>query len=135
MLRNHSQQTAVDRAVSPVVGVVLLVGITVILAAVVGGAILGVADQTIQTPGGDEPDAEFVFIESGDSLDVTHSGGDTIPADELVVDVGVETQQWDRYGTVEKGDTLTVDTPAANETVYVLWRTIDGEVLLDRYDA
>jgi len=135
MLRNHSQQTAVDRAVSPVVGVVLLVGITVILAAVVGGAILGVADQTIQTPGGDEPDAEFVFIESGDSLDVTHSGGDTIPADELVVDVGVETQQWERYGTVEKGDTLTVDTPAANETVYVLWRTIDGEVLLDRYDA
>lgn len=74
-----------DRAVSPVIGVILMVAITVILAAVIGTFVLGLGDQVSQTT----PNASFQFdyekndITENDSLEVTHGGGDTIQASEL----------------------------------------------------
>lgn len=46
-----------DRAVSPVIGVILMVAITVILAAVIGTFVLGLGDQVQQT----SPNAQFSF--------------------------------------------------------------------------
>ncbi|MFC6975665.1 type IV pilin N-terminal domain-containing protein [Halomicroarcula sp. GCM10025709] len=79
-----------DDAVSPVIGVILMVAITVILAAVIASFVLGLGDQTQSAT----PQASFSFEydESGISgtsgegvLSVTHDGGDTIPADELYI--------------------------------------------------
>ena len=69
-----------DEAVSPVIGVILMVAITVILAAVIGTFVLGLGDQVQST----SPQASFQFDYSektgtdSDELDVTHDGGDSI---------------------------------------------------------
>ncbi|WP_254280224.1 type IV pilin [Haloarcula marina] len=75
-----------DDAVSPVIGVILMVAITVILAAVIASFVLGLGDQAQQTT----PQASFAFDYETDAapygtLTVTHDGGDTIQADSLYV--------------------------------------------------
>ena len=80
-----------DDAVSPVIGVILMVAITVILAAVIASFVLGLGDQATNT----QPQASFGFEYSegvdGDSsngegqLTVTHNGGASIEAQELYV--------------------------------------------------
>jgi flagellin-like protein len=81
---NFKQIFADDDAVSPVIGVILMVAITVILAAVIGTFVLGLGDQVSNT----SPSASFTFEytnNSGgaDELDVTHDGGDSISASQL----------------------------------------------------
>jgi len=79
-----------DDAVSPVIGVILMVAITVILAAVIGTFVLGLGDQVQESA----PQANFAFdytedaigtdaAEMNDTLIVTHDGGDSISGDEL----------------------------------------------------
>ncbi|QGA83251.1 type IV pilin [Halomicrobium sp. LC1Hm] len=71
-----------DDAVSPVIGVILMVAITVILAAVIASFVLGLGDQTQTTP-----TASFSFDYDADDNEVaiTHDGGDPIAASELYV--------------------------------------------------
>ena len=76
-----------DDAVSPVIGVILMVAITVILAAVIASFVLGLGDQAQQAT----PQASFSFDYTEGSTDgegyvtVTHDGGDAIEAQELYV--------------------------------------------------
>jgi flagellin-like protein len=65
-----------DDAVSPVIGVILMVAITVILAAVIGTFVLGLGDQVQET----SPNAQWNWDQdtSADDLNVTHEGGDTV---------------------------------------------------------
>jgi len=74
-----------DDAVSPVIGVILMVAITVILAAVIASFVLGLGDQAQQTT----PQASFNFNydQSGtnDVLTITHEGGDTIDNSRVMV--------------------------------------------------
>ena len=82
---NVKQLLIDDDAVSPVIGVILMVAITVILAAVIGTFVLGLGDQVQST----SPQASFAFdftdngAGTGDVLTVTHDGGDAIPAAQL----------------------------------------------------
>jgi flagellin-like protein len=77
-----------DDAVSPVIGVILMVAITVILAAVIASFVLGLGNSaTSQTP-----TASFTFdYEQTQSspaegwVTVTHDGGDTIANEELYI--------------------------------------------------
>ncbi|MBO4246673.1 type IV pilin N-terminal domain-containing protein [Halomicrobium sp. IBSBa] len=76
-----------DDAVSPVIGVILMVAITVILAAVIASFVLGLGDQTSTTP-----TASFSFdYEQTDAsnergvVTITHDSGDPINEDELYV--------------------------------------------------
>ncbi|SFR55725.1 type IV pilin [Halogeometricum limi] len=72
-----------DSAVSPVIGVILMVAITVILAAVIGTFVLNLGGNLSQTT----PQASFGFDfddNAGDDVvTVTHETGDTIEADRL----------------------------------------------------
>jgi len=75
-----------ERAVSPVIGVILMVAITVILAAVIGTFVLGLGDQLQDT----SPQVSFGFDyndpDSGtDTLEVTHESGDSVAASQLSV--------------------------------------------------
>ncbi len=80
-----------DRAVSPVIGVILMVAITVILAAVIGTFVLGLGDQVQSTT----PQASFGFETSdvGDNTDdndqvaITHESGDSIETNSLTVNI------------------------------------------------
>jgi len=87
-----------DDAVSPVIGVILMVAITVILAAVIATFVLGLGEQVSDTA----PNTSFSFDYEDSSpvedsfggspassldgnLTITHSGGPNIDADQLSV--------------------------------------------------
>jgi len=71
-----------DDAVSPVIGVILMVAITVILAAVIGTFVLGLGSDIQNNP----PSAQFTFSQedSGD-LKLTHDGGENADVSKLNV--------------------------------------------------
>ena len=77
---NIKQLLAEKRAVSPVIGVILMVAITVILAAVIGTFVLGLGESVQSTP-----QAKFAFDNQNDNVTITHEGGDAISAKELSV--------------------------------------------------
>ncbi|MFC7136787.1 type IV pilin N-terminal domain-containing protein [Halobaculum litoreum] len=113
-----------DRAVSPVIGVILMVAITVILAAVIGSFVLGLGNSVQQTA----PNANFQFdFDSGtDTAVATHTGGDSIPANQLEVVAGNTTTTWGSdpvTAGVSSGD---VDTSGA-DTVRVIWSSENNE--------
>jgi len=64
-----------DDAVSPVIGVILMVAITVILAAVIASFVLGLGDQQETAP---NVSFDFEYDESASELTVTKSGGDAV---------------------------------------------------------
>jgi flagellin-like protein len=71
-----------DDAVSPVIGVILMVAITVILAAVIGTFVLGLGDQVSDSA----PTASFNFdFASSTEVSITHDGGDAIKDSQLTV--------------------------------------------------
>ncbi|RXK46232.1 type IV pilin [Halorientalis pallida] len=74
-----------DDAVSPVIGVILMVAITVILAAVIATFVLGLGEQVSSTA--PQASFNFQFEEAQDNTDgvltATHDGGDSIKANQL----------------------------------------------------
>jgi flagellin-like protein len=140
-----------DRAVSPVIGVILMVAITVILAAVIGTFVLGLGDQISQTT----PSASFSFdydrdADNGDSLTIAHNGGDTLNANEVNVTVtgatGMEGDSpfaWNDDSTLDGGDevsagsSVTLDDSTTGDddsdldlteaTVRVVWQAAEGD--------
>jgi len=114
-----------DDAVSPVIGVILMVAITVILAAVIASFVLGLGDQA-QNP---TPQASFDFDydSTNDNLDITHDGGDSIDSARLSLGGDASGTPWS--GTVDAGTTVTYDTSgnSAGDTVSVIWTDADEE--------
>ncbi|WP_128478134.1 type IV pilin [Halorussus pelagicus] len=88
-----------DGAVSPVIGVILMVAITVILAAVIGTFVLGLGDRVSQA----SPNSQFSFNygtaggTNGDYVNITHDGGDGVEADQLSVQINSSTA-WNGTG-------------------------------------
>jgi flagellin-like protein len=64
-----------DDAVSPVIGVILMVAITVILAAVIASFVLGLGDQNNPAP---TADFNFDYNSSEQIVTVTHDTGDEV---------------------------------------------------------
>ncbi|PSQ55957.1 type IV pilin [Halobacteriales archaeon SW_8_68_21] len=72
-----------DRGVSPVIGVILMVAITVILAAVIGTFVLGLGDSLSDSTPQAQLNADF----SNGNVTMEHRGGDTIAAEDITVTV------------------------------------------------
>lgn len=106
-----------ERGVSPVIGVILMVAITVILAAVIGSFVLNLGDQI----GGSTPQAQLGVSVSATDNEVTleHNGGDEIQADTTRV--------------VVKVDGATYDIPAGASGTIIL-RT-GGEAVIGNYGS
>ena len=103
-------------AVSPVIGVILMVAITVILAAVIASFVLGLGDSA----GGAAPQ---VSVEcSLDNQEMTHTGGDTLDANDppLSVNNGTLNTSPDEF---ESGDKIADDVWSDSELV---WNDPDG---------
>ena len=81
-----------ERAVSPVIAVVLLVGITVVLVATVAVTVLGFGDD-LDEPG---PQVAFEYDYDGDSdtLTITHQSGDSFEAGDVQIKWGGKTVTW-----------------------------------------
>jgi flagellin-like protein len=137
-----------DDAVSPVIGVILMVAITVILAAVIGTFVLGLGGSVQQTA----PQASFTFDfdQSGTSSDfstnpsgssegtltITHDGGDSVEADRVsVAGSSVEGSTVSVTGgsaPFSSGDTISagnsMDIGISNsDTIRVTWESQNGE--------
>ena len=129
-----------DDAVSPVIGVILMVAITVILAAVIATFVLGLGDSVSNTA----PQASFTtdFDESVTSgnddfsttysngqLTITHSGGDKIFAENLFVNGGTAgtRQSWENAAPFGTGSEITAGNSieyaaAPDDTVRITWQ-------------
>lgn len=95
-----------DRAVSPVIGVILMVAITVILAAVIGTFVLGLGDKVSQSAPQASVEVDSIST-SSDTVTLKHSGGDTIVFAET--DIKMETSGTGATFTYSAGDG--VDSP------------------------
>ncbi|MFB6108788.1 MAG: type IV pilin [Haloplanus sp.] len=115
------------RAVSPVIGVILMVAITVILAAVIGTFVLGLGSGVQQSS--PSVSMSFDFNLSANEAVVTHEGGNTLTSDNsqkiIVDDSGGTTQVWANQTNgqfpIESGDSYTFTDFQSGETVRVVW--------------
>jgi flagellin-like protein len=71
-----------EDAVSPVIGVILMVAITVILAAVIGAFVLGIGSNQESAP---QASMEFNYANSGNDVTVVHGGGESIDGSQLSI--------------------------------------------------
>lgn len=130
-----------DRAVSPVLGVALLIAMTVILAGVVGYVALGVDAKDANAPQANI-DFEQAATLPGD-VTMVHDGGDRLNGDNVVVkvqDVSGGTNvisAVDLTGTtIATGDEVVVaNTAESSDTVKIVWQdpSSDREVLIAEY--
>jgi len=121
-----------DDAVSPVIGVILMVAITVILAAVIATFVLGLGDNLSNTA----PQASFNFEGSGNAssdVTITHAGGASIVSDRLSITAGgstaVSSPAFESSDTdVTAGSTETVPDGdiSSGDEIRVVWTAEDG---------
>ena len=125
-----------DRGVSPVIGVILMVAITVILAAVIGAFVLGLGDQASQSA----PQASFDFDFDGEgNVTVTHGGGDSLDNSTISVNIDGQSYNNSEYnwgneeGIISAGQSMdTSDDITAEgfnggtETIRIVWQGDSG---------
>jgi len=134
-----------DEGVSPVIGVILMVAITVILAAVIGTFVLGLGKGVSSTA----PSASFEFeyksgtagtctdlVDNGgtDSVEISHSSGDEIPADQVTFTDGSSSATWTACDgsnptDISAGSTASVGLDPG-DTVRILWSNDDDSATL-----
>ncbi|MFD1633142.1 type IV pilin [Haloplanus ruber] len=134
---NFNELLTEDRAVSPVIGVILMVAITVILAAVIGTFVLGLGDQVDESA----PQASFSFDfsanggfdgSSDDYVNITHEGGETLDNSTISIDgdgtsniVLNNAGDWGD-GTIRAGNQVSYAGVDSGETIRVVWTNPSG---------
>ena len=111
-----------DDAVSPVIGVILMVAITVILAAVIGTFVLGLGDDLGQTA----PQANYDVQGEGEEQVLVHDGGDPIEGANV---------EWSEEGNVDgpaDDDTFTAGDEIVESTES---DGLDGELVWEDPDS
>ena len=95
-----------ERAVSPVIGVILMVAITVILAAVIGTFVLGLGENVESAP---QASFDFSNINST-ATEIEHRGGDTIDGNDIEIRVnGTAPDSSIISGTFSAGQSVTIE--------------------------
>jgi len=126
-----------DDAVSPVIGVILMVAITVILAAVIGTFVLGLGSDLQNNP----PSAQFTFSqEDNGNLTMTHDSGDSVDVGKMNVTYdggsnlncqtnGTASDKWSGGDTeLTAGNSCTLDNSKLTEgdTIRITWESDNG---------
>ena len=128
-----------DRGVSPVIGVILMVAITVILAAVIGAFVLELGSSVAT----EQPQASFDFEFNGSNVTVTHQGGSEIDNSSISVVLDKSYNNSDHKwggadGIITAGESMdSSDISSYNgsaDTVQVVWNGENGQsaVLAER---
>lgn len=119
-----------ERAVSPVIGVILMVAITVILAAVIGTFVLGLGDSI----GNNAPTAQLnADLNNSDTVTVEHRGGDSLEGENLQVIINEDNRfAFNSSDTFEVGESQKVFNSSADR-VRIIHEPSDS-ILLDRSD-
>lgn len=147
MIRNTQSN---NRGVSPVIGVILMVAITVILAAVIATFVLGLGEQVSDSP----PSASFstseVSSDAGDSWNITssenatiefrHTGGANIDVDNLRVSGvagsggSLADAEEDWGGTISAGDTIRVAVEDGDTRITLIWQSNGSSSTLSTFE-
>jgi len=116
-----------DRGVSPVIGVVLMVAVTVVLAAAIAAFVFPEASGV----GNSAPNVQLDFSKTnGGDVEIRHAGGDPVDTDDVTVKVagstvsGVFTQ--DQLTADDRG-TIDASSVTAGDRVAVIYTNSDGE--------
>ena len=117
-----------DRGVSPVIGVILMVALTVILATVLGTVVLDFAGGVAEQPPQAAFDYEFDTAE--DNVTITHISGDRIDNTSLRVQINGERvlgdgdSGWD--DDISAGDSVIINGSesgaGSGDTVRIIWQ-------------
>jgi flagellin-like protein len=138
-----------ERAVSPVIGVILMVAITVILAAVIASFVLNLGQGTETTP---QTTFDADYESNPSTLTVSHNGGDPLRVDEVYIrgsglGLSVNDQSWgnlqDNGGSgvgsaiasgstegksaVVAGDSLELTSVDNDYELDVVWQSVDTD--------
>ena len=124
-----------DKAVSPVIGVILMVAITVILAAVIGTFVLGLGQNVQSTP---QASFSFDFDKTNQQVNVTHNGGDRLEVGEntnnvrIVSSGSASATSWinstgSSPSSIAAGDTKLHGYNNNGTTVRVTWTGVNNE--------
>ncbi|WP_436934419.1 type IV pilin [Halovenus marina] len=128
-----------DDAVSPVIGVILMVAITVILAAVIASFVLGLGDSANEV----QPTTSFNFDydEGSDQLTISVDSGEAVPAGDIYIEGedsqgGISGQTWysedstalgGEGSEIGAGDRITIDSVGSDYEVTVAWDSGEGD--------
>ncbi|WP_435319181.1 type IV pilin [Haloarchaeobius sp. TZWSO28] len=127
-----------DDAVSPVIGVILMVAITVILAAVIGAFVLNIGGSQEKVPqasfsfdyqSGTSPTGTYCTLGgTGNTLTITHDGGDSVDGANLFV--GSTSNNWNSdcggSSDVTAGDTATAGVTGSND-IDIIWQSATSD--------
>jgi len=112
-----------EKAVSPVIGVILMVAITVILAAVIAAFVFGIGGTQTKTP------VASLQIKSASSttnnITISHSGGDAIDLNKVkaIIEQGTNRNEISQLNTTAQilnvGDNLVINESQNDINVYV----------------
>jgi flagellin-like protein len=122
------QLFAEEDAVSPVIGVILMVAITVILAAVIGTFVLGLGDQIkTSTPSSsfsvDTADDVVANSTEWDNITISHVGGDGIKSSAVNATMTVDYNFADGKDEAPEHD---LSSPNSSKTFDVLLKDLDS---------
>ena len=125
-----------SRGVSPVIGVILMVALTVILATVLGTVVLDFASGLSEQP----PQAAFGYERNdADEITITHVSGDQIDNNRVRITVDGDEVYPDDSGSavsktgwaspIEAGDTVDIEHTDADggDTVRIIWQNPSGQ--------
>lgn len=130
---NQTIAERTDRAVSPVIGVILMVAITVILAAVIGTFVLDIGQSAGQTA----PQASLSVSANTvtNNITISHSGGDALDSSKTrVVIENASSGSTVSYGVTSSPEIFAVGgKTVANTsgTAYIDWNNDGGSVNAD----
>ncbi|MFD1512056.1 type IV pilin [Halomarina rubra] len=124
MFEKLKQLFSEDRAVSPVVGVILMVAIAVILAAVIGFFVLDLGSDQEEAP-----QASIAFDYDGTNVVATHQGGDTFNGADVELRNGANSAAWGT-GAVDAGDASGTIGATGGETVNVVYTFPNGDTAI-----
>jgi len=119
-----------EDAVSPVIGVILMVAITVILAAVIASFVLGLGEGQQQTP---SASFDFDYDSDAGELTITHSSGDELDGSLVTTETTASggtsfDTNGDWSGDVSSGDSVTLTGGiGSGETITIVWTDSDEE--------
>ena len=121
-----------ERGVSPVIGVILMIAITVLLATVVGGFLLNFGDQLGDTT----PQATISFTYIDDTtVSIRHSNGDAIDPKQLMLAGDIEfTPQLSFDAVAGKDNRFSVGETAQysitkewnGQTIRIIWKSANN---------
>jgi flagellin-like protein len=114
-----------EEAVSPVIGVILMVAITVILAAVIGAFVLGIGSNQEAAP-----QVSIAFDYDGTEVTVSHDGGETLQGSSIEMSGAVTSCDTIASGsTFSAGDEITTcdQDGGSGDKISVVWTSSSGD--------